>query len=241
VRVGENIVAWLETGHILIDQPTRSKFNRLAKTLLRWGTHIDLKQVEEAYFNTRVIAPSQYEAAVRLLQIFAGHLAQLGGQIALRDEENEPLPVSKARQWVVTHCEDSLSLAAAAQAVNLSAKYFSDVFRKATGIPFVEYVGRVRVEKAKNLLAHPQLRISEIAYQVGFQSLSQFNRAFRRHAGTSPRDYRHALPGPANRQKTGKMRSLSGEVRRTASDPLASYQSSNGDIPHLNKQQLANL
>jgi len=79
VRVGENIVAWLETGHILIDHPTKSKFNRLAKTLLRWGTHVDLKRVEEAYFNTRVIAPSQYEAAMRLLQIFAGHLAQLGG------------------------------------------------------------------------------------------------------------------------------------------------------------------
>ena len=99
VRVGENIIAWLETGHILIDHPTKSKFNSLAKTLLRWGTHVDLKQVEEAYFNTRVIAPSQYEAAVRLLQIFAGHLAQIGQQIALRNKENEPVPVSKARQW----------------------------------------------------------------------------------------------------------------------------------------------
>ena len=105
--------------------------------------------------------------------------------------------MSKARQWVVTHCEDSVSLAAAAQAVNLSAKHFSDLFRKTTGIPFVEYVGRVRVEKAKNLLVNPQLRVSEIAFEVGFQSLSQFNRAFRRHAGTSPRDYRHALPGSA--------------------------------------------
>jgi AraC-like DNA-binding protein len=196
VRVGENIVAWLETGHILIDHPTKSKFNRLAKTLLRWGTNVDLKQVEEAYFNTRVIAPSQYEAAVRLLQIFAGHLAQLGQQIALQNKENEPLPVSKARQWVVAHFEDSVSLAAAAQAVNLSAKYFSDVFRKATGIPFVEYVARVRVEKAKNLLLNPQLCISEIAFEVGFQSLSQFNRSFRRHAGTSPTDYRMRCPEP---------------------------------------------
>jgi len=233
VRVGENIVAWLETGHILIDHPTRSKFNRLAKTLLRWGAHLDLKQVEEAYFNTRVVAPSQYEAAVRLLQIFAGHLAQLGQQIALRDEENEPLPVSKARQWVAAHCEDSLSLAAAARAVNLSAKYFSDVFRRATGIPFVDYVARVRVEKAKNLLVKPRLRISEIAFEVGFQSLSQFNRAFRRHAGTSPRDYRHALSEAANTQKAGKMPSLSGMVRRTASDPLAPYQSSDGAYPTL--------
>jgi AraC-like DNA-binding protein len=97
------------------------------------------------------------------------------------------------------------------------------------------------VEKAKNLLVNPQLRISEIAFEVGFQSLSQFNRAFRRHAGTSPRNYRHALPGAANTQKTGKMRSLSGMVRRSASDALVSYPSSDGHIPHLNKQQLENL
>jgi transcriptional regulator GlxA family with amidase domain len=139
--------------------------------------------------------------------------------------------VNKARQWVVAHCEDSVSLAAAAQAVNLSAKHFSDVFRKATGIPFVEYVGRVRVEKAKNLLVNPQLRISEIAFEVGFESFSQFNRAFRRHAGMSPRDCRHALLGAANPQKTGKMRSLSGMMRRATSDPLASCQSSDGHMP----------
>jgi CRP/FNR family cyclic AMP-dependent transcriptional regulator len=80
-------------------------------------------------------------------------------------------------------------------------------------------------------LVNPQLRISEIAFEVGFQSLSQFNRAFRRHAGTSPRDYRHALPGAVNPPKTGKMRSLSSMVRRAASHPLASCQSSDGHMP----------
>ena len=183
VRVGENLVAWLETGHVMIDEPTKSKFSNLTKTLLRWGTHVDLKRVEEAYFNTRVITPSQYESAIRLLQIFAGHLAEVGQRIALQEGKNEPPSVSRARRWIAAHCDDSVSLALVAQAVNLSAKYFSDVFRTATGIPFVEYVARVRVEKAKHLLANPQLRISEIAFDVGFQSLSQFNRAFRRHVG----------------------------------------------------------
>jgi AraC-like DNA-binding protein len=194
VRVGENLVAWLETGQILVDHPTKSKFSRLAKVLLRWGTHVDLKKIEEAYFNTRVISRSQYESAVQLLQVFAGHLASLGQQIALRRQQSEPPAVTKAREWIAAHCEDAVSLASAAEAVNISAKHFSEVFHKATGIPFVEYVARVRVEKAKNLLANPQLRISEIAFEVGFQSLSQFNRAFRHHEGTSPREYRQALP-----------------------------------------------
>jgi AraC-like DNA-binding protein len=52
----------------------------------------------------------------------------------------------------------------------------------------------VRVEKAKNLLLNPNLRISEIAYEVGFQSLTHFNRVFKRVVGQSPTDYRAELP-----------------------------------------------
>jgi AraC-like DNA-binding protein len=49
------------------------------------------------------------------------------------------------------------------------------------------------VEKAKNLLLNPHLRVSEIAYTVGFQSLTHFNRVFRKLAGESPTDFREKL------------------------------------------------
>jgi AraC-like DNA-binding protein len=51
----------------------------------------------------------------------------------------------------------------------------------------------VRLERAKNLLLNPNLRISEIAYEVGFQSLTHFNRVFKRILGRSPTDYRVRL------------------------------------------------
>jgi AraC-like DNA-binding protein len=88
-----------------------------------------------------------------------------------------------------------------AKAVNVSANYFSTLFKQATGLNFADYVARVRVEKAKNLLQNPNLRISEIAFDVGFQSLSQFNRSFRRIAGVSPKEYRNsnALSSAAKR------------------------------------------
>ena len=63
---------------------------------------------------------------------------------------------------------------------------------KATGLTFTEYLGRVRVEKAKQLLLNPHLRISEIAYDVGFQSLTHFNRVFHQVTGKSPSAYREA-------------------------------------------------
>ena len=58
---------------------------------------------------------------------------------------------------------------------------------------FVDYLSRVRVEKAKNLLQNPGLRVSEIAYDVGFESLSQFNRAFKRITGLTPSYFRKDL------------------------------------------------
>jgi YesN/AraC family two-component response regulator len=67
------------------------------------------------------------------------------------------------------------------------------MFKKATGLTFTDYLGRVRVEKAKNLLLNPHLRVSEIAYTVGFQSLTHFNRIFRKVAGEAPTDFRERL------------------------------------------------
>jgi AraC-like DNA-binding protein len=68
------------------------------------------------------------------------------------------------------------------------------MFKKVTGINFTDYLSRVRVEKAKNLLLNPNLRISEIAFEVGFQSLTHFNRVFKNIVGQSPSEYREKLP-----------------------------------------------
>ena len=67
------------------------------------------------------------------------------------------------------------------------------VAEKATGLNFTDYVSRVRIEKAKNLLLNPHLRVSEIAYEVGFQSLTHFNRVFKKIIGQSPTNYRTQL------------------------------------------------
>jgi AraC-like DNA-binding protein len=74
--------------------------------------------------------------------------------------------------------------------VNTSSFYFCKLFKKATGLNFTDYVSRVRIEKAKNLLLNPNLRISEIAFEVGFQSLTHFNRVFKKIIGQSPTQYR---------------------------------------------------
>ncbi|MDR2674612.1 MAG: PocR ligand-binding domain-containing protein [Opitutaceae bacterium] len=193
IRVGENLVAFLQTGQVFLHQPAQGQFAKVADQLARRGAQLDLRAVEEAYFQTRVVARRQYASVLRLLAVFAQHLASFGNQIMVREEHAEPPVISRARVYIAEHQDDDLTLAQVAQAVNTSACYFCKMFKKATGMTFTDYLARVRVEKVKNLLLNPHKRVSEAAFETGFQSLSQFNRVFRKLEGCSPSAYREQL------------------------------------------------
>jgi len=104
----------------------------------------------------------------------------------------EPVRIWKARNFIHAHVGEPLSLGQVAKAASTSTNYFSEKFKEATGVTFVRYVARARFEKATALLSDSDLRVSEIAFAVGFQSLSQFNRTFKRLAGKSPKVFRAA-------------------------------------------------
>lgn len=194
VKSGEKLIGFLQTGQVLLKQPTKRQFARTTKQLLEWGLTVDLKQLEEAYFHTRVLTPKQYNSMISLLTIFGQHLSFVCHQVLVQPQPSEPVAVSRARKFIQDHQADNLSLTAVAKAVNTSTFYFCKLFKRTTGLNFTEYLSQVRVEKAKSLMPNPNLRISEIAYQVGFQSLTHFNRVFKRITGQSPTAYRIKLP-----------------------------------------------
>jgi AraC-like DNA-binding protein/ligand-binding sensor protein len=193
VRVGENLIAFLNTGQILLHQPSHEQFAKTTRTLLKWGTEVDLKRLEEAYFQTRVVTKKQYESVLRLLVVFSQHLSSLSNELMVKGAASESPVITRARVYIAERHTDELTLGEVAKAVNMSAFYFCKTFKKATGITFTDYLARVRVEKVKNLMLNPHKRISEAAYEAGFQSLSQFNRVFLRIAGESPSDHRARL------------------------------------------------
>src|SRR2546426_12101083 len=117
----------------------------------------------------------------------------LSNQIVVRRENAEPPVIARAKEFIREHQAEHLSLGQVAKAVNTSTFYFCKMFKKTTGVNFTEYVSRVRIEKAKDLLLNPNLRVSEIAYEVGFQSLTHFNRVFKRILGQSPTENRGQL------------------------------------------------
>jgi AraC-like DNA-binding protein/ligand-binding sensor protein len=194
LRMGNELVGFLQTGQVLMRKASASDFARTSKMLIQWGLKVDLKQMEEAYFQTRVLRSDQFDSVVRLLSIFAQHLSMVSNQILVQQEHAEPVTVVRAKKFIHEHQANELSLGEVARAVNTSTFYFCKMFKRSTGLNFTDYLSRVRIEKAKNLLINPNLRVSEIAYEVGFQSLTHFNRVFRKLVGESPTEFRSHLP-----------------------------------------------
>ena len=103
-----------------------------------------------AYFQTRVLPRKQYDSIVRLLVIFAEHLAMVSNQILMKEEAVEPSAITRGRTFIAKHHSEELCLKDVAVAVKMSVCYFCRIFRKATGLTFTEYLARERVESVSN-------------------------------------------------------------------------------------------
>jgi len=158
------------------------------------GVKTNEARLREAYFQSTVFPSKRYESAMKLLQIFAQHLSIVASQIVIQSDHAERPSIAKAREFIDAHHTDDLTLTEVANAVHMSTFYFCKQFKKETGLSFTDYLSRVRVEKAKEQLLRPHLRVSEVAYEVGFQSLTHFNRVFKKLNGQSPTCYRARLP-----------------------------------------------
>jgi len=193
VRMGDQLIGFLTTGQVFCKKPTEAQFNRTLKLMAEWGLQISAAEVRKMYFDTRVLSSRQHESVVKLLSIFAEHLSMVSNQIVVQEQNSEPPVIARAKQFITEHQDEEISLEQVASAVHTSKFYFCKMFKKSTGINFTDYLSRVRTERAKNLLLNPNLRISEIAYEVGFQSLTHFNRVFKKILGQSPTEYRGRL------------------------------------------------
>jgi two-component system response regulator YesN len=92
-------------------------------------------------------------------------------------------------RYVHEHYAEDLRLADLAEKVYISRNYLSNIFRDATGETFNDYVTKVRMEKAKSLLAEGKLMVYEVAEKVGYKNVPYFTTVFKKHTGRNPTDF----------------------------------------------------
>jgi AraC-like DNA-binding protein len=108
----------------------------------------------------------------------------------------EPTPhattadMRRAVDFIEGHFSEPISLADAARAASYSRCHFCKLFKEQLGMSFVSYLARVRVRHASDLLVRSELSITDIAFEVGFNDLSHFERVFRVIQRQSPSQYR---------------------------------------------------
>jgi DNA-binding GntR family transcriptional regulator/AraC-like DNA-binding protein len=139
---------------------------------------------------TRAESDSESHVAPRRdLALFDGYAVERGSARTYRGGLS-PARVRRVTELVHAKIEDELSLEEMAESAGLSTTYFSHMFRKSTGQSPHQFVLRIKVERAKEMLRAAEVRVLDVAVACGFKTQQHFARVFRRLCGVSPTEYR---------------------------------------------------
>ncbi|MCY0941426.1 GlxA family transcriptional regulator [Streptomyces antarcticus] len=132
--------------------------------------------------------------ALATARMMVMYVKRSGGQsqfsVLLSVQEPTCDRLGELRQWITEHPEADLSAEALAQRVSLSTRHFSRLFAQRTGTTPAAYVESARLETARRLLEESDTGLPQIAVTSGLGSLQTLHRAFQRHLGTTPAEYR---------------------------------------------------
>lgn len=106
----------------------------------------------------------------------------------LREKKNAMKRLEQAFSYINDHYCEKITLEDVAGSVYMSAHYFSSYFRKVTNISFSDYVTRMRINHARELLREGRGSVTEIAMECGFNNISNFYRLYKKHTGKTPKD-----------------------------------------------------
>lgn len=99
-------------------------------------------------------------------------------------------PINIAKQYILEHYAEPLSLDEISSQAGFSSSYFSMLFRKETGITFSDYLANIRMEEAKKQLRQTRMTIEAVCESVGIHDYKRFAKSFKAATGISPREYR---------------------------------------------------
>ncbi|WIM39655.1 helix-turn-helix domain-containing protein [Paenibacillus sp. PK4536] len=203
----KDIVAQLSNNHLLEAQrasqymaqqmilqrttPTecRSQFRQVAKRIQDWLSHLGLESVWNDW-----IQQSQWLTAPTLEQMLQQWNDALYATFTLLNEQTQihsQQHIQKAIYYIEQHyAEAHLSLQEICSHVLMSTSSFSQAFKQHTELTYVEYLTRVRMDKAKELLRLTEYKFYQIAEKVGYTDPNYFSSSFKKHTGTTPKQYR---------------------------------------------------
>lgn len=117
------------------------------------------------------------------------HCIREGPQLQVPDSTLHERLVLQAVQYIKAHYTETISLQQAADHVNVSRNYFSEIFKRVTEQNFIDFVIDMRVKRAKELLLGSSLKVYEVAEQSGFNDVKYFSKQFKKIVGMTPSEF----------------------------------------------------
>jgi len=176
----ENNISYIKYINIISDI-----FNDFINTLTFYGYNRSDIEKYEYEFMELINNMSDYEEIQRFL---TSAIKQATGKIS--DKGQSKLSKEFIVQYINLHYPENLYLENMAEIVGTTPKYFSNFFKKAMGVNFVEYLNRVKILHAKEMLKNTDIPISEIGEKTGYINSSTFTSTFKKYSGVSPTEYR---------------------------------------------------
>lgn len=191
VRVGRETIGFLRTGEVLNANLNLADRRRVKDALLGLiGDEELINEFTAAMSSIAVVETARYGGMLKLLEAFSLQLAQQASDFAASGCDVAPEAIQRAKRYIQRNLSDPIALSDVANHAGMSVSAFCRIFKHSMGMTCVQWVNRKRIEWARQELLRRDSRVSEIAYKVGFSSLSQFNRVFASVLGKAPTAYR---------------------------------------------------
>lgn len=133
--------------------------------------------------------------AAELRDAMLGLFGELAGYFARKHTPKNGRTIQKIKSIIERSYMENITVSRLSEQVFLSPNYISLIFKQETGESVTEYVTKVRMEAAKELLKSPDLKILDVAEMVGFENATYFSTVFKKHAGMHPQKYRALFHG----------------------------------------------
>lgn len=127
-----------------------------------------------------------------LVRCFVNTCQEMVSRASARRRQRKHHVVSAVQEHVRNHFQESLTIRDLANLVHMNPNYLSGLFKAEVGETFSDYLLRVRMERAKDLLMRPDARVYEVAESVGYVTAAYFSSQFKKFTGQTPAEFRSA-------------------------------------------------